>query len=91
MERHSTSCPDRSGWSRRNHAELVIGRKDGSGFVEPPEYIPLVPAGQDADGVLTFSVSHTIRHSGAYAYGIRVLPFHPHLAAKQETGLIYWG
>ena len=72
-------------------AELVIGRKDGSGFVEPPEYIPLVPAGRDADGVLTFSVSHTIRHSGAYAYGIRVLPFHPHLAAKQETGLIYWG
>ncbi|MDD4998232.1 MAG: hypothetical protein PHI99_08775, partial [Syntrophales bacterium] len=72
-------------------AELVIGRKDGSGFVEPPEYIPLVPAGRDADGVLTFSVSHTIRHSGAYAYGIRVLPFHSHLATKQETGLIYWG
>ena len=69
----------------------MIGRKDGSGFVEPPEYIPLVPAGRDADGVLTFSVSHTIRHSGAYAYGIRVLPFHSHLATKQETGLIYWG
>jgi len=71
--------------------ELVIGKKDGSGFAEPPEYVPLRPVGKDADGVLTFSVSYTVRQNGAYAYGIRVLPYHPDLAVKQETGLVYWG
>jgi phosphorylase/glycogen(starch) synthase len=72
-------------------AELVIGKKDGNGFTEPPDCVPLRPDGKDADGVLTFSVSYTVRQNGAYAYGIRVLPYHPDLAAKQETGLVYWG
>jgi len=72
-------------------AELVIGKKDGSGFMEPPECVPLRPDGKNADGTLTFSASYTVRKNGAYAYGIRVLPFHPHLASKQETGLVYWG
>lgn len=71
--------------------ELVIGQKDGSGFVEPPECVSLRPNGKDADGTLTFFVSYTVRKNGAYSYGIRVLPYHPHLAAKQETGLVYWG
>jgi phosphorylase/glycogen(starch) synthase len=72
-------------------AELVIGKKDGNGFAEPPDCVPLRPDGKDADGTLTFSASYTVRQNGAYAYGIRVLPFHPNLAAKQETGLVYWG
>jgi phosphorylase/glycogen(starch) synthase len=72
-------------------AELVIGKKDGNGFTEPPDCVPLRPDGKDADGVLTFSASYTVRQNGAYAYGIRVLPFHPNLATKQETGLVYWG
>jgi phosphorylase/glycogen(starch) synthase len=72
-------------------AELVIGRKDGSGFAEPPERVPLKLTGRTADGFLTFSVSYTVRQNGAYAYGIRTLPYHRHLAAKQETGLVYWG
>jgi phosphorylase/glycogen(starch) synthase len=72
-------------------AELVIGKKDGNGFAEPPDCVPLRPDGKDADGTLTFSVSYTVRNNGAYAYGIRVLPYHPNLATKQETGLVYWG
>jgi phosphorylase/glycogen(starch) synthase len=72
-------------------AELVIGKKDGNGFMEPPDCVPLRPDGKDADGTLTFSASYTVRKNGAYAYGIRVLPFHPNLATKQETGLVYWG
>ena len=71
--------------------ELVIGKKEGVGFAEPPECIPLTVASRAADGVVTFAVSYTVRKNGAYAYGIRVLPDHPHLAAKQETGLVYWG
>ena len=71
--------------------ELVIGKKDGSGFTEPPESIVLQPDGKDAGGALRFSASYTVRQNGAYAYGIRVLPHHPHLAVRQETGLVYWG
>jgi phosphorylase/glycogen(starch) synthase len=71
--------------------ELVVGRKDGGGFAEKPECIPLAVTDRKEDGILTFSGSYTVRHNGAYAYGIRVLPSHPHLAAKQEAGLVYWG
>jgi phosphorylase/glycogen(starch) synthase len=72
-------------------AELVIGRKGGSGFADPPECIPLKITGREADGVLTFSASYTVAQNGAYVYGIRALPYHPHLAAKQETSLVSWG
>jgi glycogen phosphorylase/synthase len=71
--------------------ELVIGKKDGNGFSEPPEWVALRPDGKDAGGALRFSTSYTVRQNGAYAYGIRVLPYHPNLAVKQETGLVYWG
>jgi glycogen phosphorylase/synthase len=71
--------------------ELVIGKKEGSGFADPPESVPLQITGKAAKGILTFSVSYTVRQNGAYAYGIRVLPHHPHLATKQEAGLVYWG
>lgn len=72
-------------------AELVIGRKGPSGFVSPPECIPLQVTGQEANGVLTFSASYTVSQNGAYAYGIRALPYHRHLAAKQEPSLVSWG
>lgn len=72
-------------------AELIIGKKDGLGFADPPECIPLAIAGRSGDGILTFSVSYTVRQNGAYAYGIRALPHHRHLATKQETSLVYWG
>ncbi|MCE5262530.1 MAG: alpha-glucan family phosphorylase [Deltaproteobacteria bacterium] len=71
--------------------ELVIGKKDGNGFEDPPESVPLRPDGKDAAGALTYSGTYTVRKNGAYAYGIRVLPYHPDLAVKQETGLVYWG
>ncbi|MHB8907746.1 MAG: alpha-glucan family phosphorylase [Syntrophales bacterium] len=72
-------------------AELLIGKKDGLGFADPPECIPLTITGRAADGILTFSVSYTVRQNGAYAYGIRALPHHRHLATKQESNLVYWG
>jgi phosphorylase/glycogen(starch) synthase len=71
--------------------EMLIGKRDGSGFVDEPERVPLTLSGQTRDGVLTFSVSYTVRQNGAYAYGIRTLPHHGHLATKQEPGLVYWG
>ncbi len=72
-------------------AELIIGKKEGFGFADPPECVPLTIADRAPDGILTLSVSYTVRQNGAYVYGIRALPHHPHLAAKQETNLVYWG
>ena len=72
-------------------AELVIGKRDGSGFLEKPECVPLAITDRAANGMLTFSGAYTVQKNGAYAYGIRLLPFHPNLASKQEAGLVYWG
>jgi phosphorylase/glycogen(starch) synthase len=71
--------------------ELLIGRKEGAGFSDLPECIPIEVSNRGEDGIITFSAAYTVRQNGAYAYGIRVLPNHPRLAAKQETGLVYWG
>lgn len=71
--------------------ELVIGRRDGGGFAEKPECIALTRGGAAAEGALTFTGTYQVPRNGAYAYGIRVLPHHPNLATKQETGLVYWG
>ena len=71
--------------------ELVIGKKEGTGFAEPPECLPLELSARGEKGILIFAADYTVRQNGAYAYGIRVLPYHPHLATKQETGLVYWG
>jgi len=71
--------------------EMVIGRSDPGGSVRQPECVPLSLEGSDSDGILKFIVSYKVARNGCYTYGIRVLPKHPHLAAKQETNLVYWG
>jgi phosphorylase/glycogen(starch) synthase len=71
--------------------ELVIGRREGGSFVVKPDCVPLPVTGPAQAGILTFSGTYTVPQNGAYAYGVRVLPYHPNLATKQETGLVYWG
>ncbi len=71
--------------------ELVIGKSDQGKFTGAPACIPLQLEGKDADGILRFFVSYQVDKNGAHTYGIRVLPSHPHLAAKQEPNLVYWG
>ena len=70
--------------------ELVIGRKDGYEFAESPDCVPLKLANKTLDGVLTYSAEYIVKQNGRHIYGIRVLPYHKNLAAKQETGLILW-
>src|SRR4030042_4191369 len=53
--------------------ELIIGKKDGTGFAAPPERVPLKISARSANGILTYLVSYTVRQNGAYAYGIRAL------------------
>jgi hypothetical protein len=61
--------------------ELVIGKKDGSGFTEPPECVTLRPDGKDADGVLTFFASYTVRPGAS-------LPPRPRRQAGDGAGVL---
>jgi phosphorylase/glycogen(starch) synthase len=71
--------------------EMVIGKSNLGGFTGQPECIRLPLEGKSSDGILKFFISYNVNSNGSYTYGIRVLPHHPHLAAKQETNLVYWG
>jgi phosphorylase/glycogen(starch) synthase len=70
--------------------ELVIGKKDGYEFADTPDCVPLTVAEKTPDGIIIYSVDYIVKYNGPYLYGVRVLPFHKNLAAKQETGLILW-
>ncbi|MEN6317641.1 MAG: hypothetical protein ABFD82_02645, partial [Syntrophaceae bacterium] len=70
--------------------ELVIGKKSGYEFVDSPDCVPLELANKTPDGILTYSAEYLVKHNGPHYYGIRVLPYHKHLTAKQETNLILW-
>jgi phosphorylase/glycogen(starch) synthase len=71
-------------------AELLLGRAEGSDFIEAPQCITLEISGKE-DGVLIFSAQYEVKQNGLYSYGIRVMPHHKNLASKHETGLILWG
>ena len=70
--------------------ELVIGKKSGYEFADSPDCVPLKLANKTPDGILTYSAEYFVKHNGPHYYGIRVLPYHKHLTAKHETGLILW-
>lgn len=73
------------------YPELIIGERGPNGFAGSPERAPLTLIEERADGVLTYSVSYTIKGNGPYQYGVRVMPFHPQLDSIFESGLILWG
>jgi glycogen phosphorylase/synthase len=73
------------------YAEMIIGLRGAGGFCGVPESVPLRKAGKSADGIITYIAEYPVRQNGAYSYGIRVMPYHKHLATKLETGLILWG
>jgi phosphorylase/glycogen(starch) synthase len=70
--------------------ELVIGKKDGYEFASTPDCVPLHVTEKTPDGILIYSTEYIVKYNGPYLYGVRVLPYHKNLAAKQETGLILW-
>jgi glycogen phosphorylase/synthase len=70
--------------------ELMIGKKNGTDFAGTPECVRLTQASSQS-GLLTFSAEYSVTENGPYAYGIRVLPFTPSLACKQEAELVLWG
>jgi len=70
--------------------ELLIGKKEDRDFSGTPDCIPLKLVDSTPDGILMFSVEYIVKQNGPYYYGVRVLPYHKHIASKQDTGLILW-
>jgi len=70
--------------------ELIIGKKDGYEFADPPDCVPLKIANKTSSGILTYSAEYIVKYNGPHHYGIRVLPYHKNLASKQEIGLVLW-
>ena len=73
------------------YVEMVIGQRGPGGFIGEPESVPLERVSRAPDGVITYSAVYHVRQNGSYHYGIRVIPFHRHLASKMESGLVLWG
>ncbi len=71
-------------------AELIIGKTDRQEFVRDPECIPL-RLDKAEERILTFTCEYSVQESGAYSYGIRIIPFNKNLTSKQELGLAVWG
>ena len=70
--------------------DLIIGRSDAKQQIRDPAIIPMVPAGPPTDRIATFRAEFNALEKGNYSYGIRIMPYHEHLANCQELGLVVW-
>jgi len=71
--------------------ELMIGLAEGGDFIDEPEKMRLEMAGKESGGILNFSTAYEIKQNGAYAYGIRVAPYHRDLPFSYDSGFMLWG
>lgn len=73
-------------------AELVIGLQGENSSPENLQAVSFMLTNEeDGSILLKYHVSHQVKHSGNYFYGIRIVPAHKLLSNTQETGLAYWG
>lgn len=73
------------------YVEMIIGQRGPGGFVGEPERIPLEKASRAPDGIVTYSAVYYVRQNGSYHYGLRIMPYHRHLASTMEPRLVLWG
>ncbi len=71
--------------------ELYQGGVDSQGNIQDGESVAMECIGAAADdGVHIFNGFIPCRHSGLCGFAVRVIPQHPDLADKHDTGLICW-
>ncbi|MBU1626571.1 alpha-glucan family phosphorylase, partial [bacterium] len=51
--------------------------------------IPIPFARQEGNNYI-YEITYTPEITGTFQYGVRVIPYHPSLDTKYETGLVYW-
>jgi alpha-glucan phosphorylase-like protein len=71
--------------------EFVLIKSDGHQFIAPPEIIPMTLLDHRTRGILNYTLEHTIKDTGFYAYAVRVRPDHPLLIHPTGAGKVYWG
>jgi starch phosphorylase len=70
--------------------ELYLGRLDARGNFVKPKPVEMKHSGKK-DGAYIFETgSVSVKSSGRHGYSVRVMPRHPELVGKFETGLLKW-
>ncbi len=71
--------------------ELIVGQSDPKRKVRDPVLIPLRPEKKkEKERTVSFRGAFKAERKGNYAYGIRLMPYHPDLGHKEEMGLVVW-
>jgi phosphorylase/glycogen(starch) synthase len=72
--------------------ELVVGKADPEQQISNPVEIELKAQPSEAghEHIVTFAGEYKPEVKGNYSYGIRIVPNHPDLVNKFDTGLIIW-
>lgn len=70
--------------------DLIVGRTDPKQQIKDPKVIPMKPQGKREGRTLAFSTEYRTAEKGGFSYGIRIMPSHPNLGNKAETGLVIW-
>lgn len=68
--------------------EIVHGREVG-GVLTDFETLPMQCV-EESEGTFTYKGTFVPRTSGSYGYGVRVIPYNPHMLSKHELALIRW-
>src|SRR5690606_10729645 len=68
--------------------EAAYGRVGAHDELIHPDYTELTPDGVDDDGRAHYTGVVPLGHTGAFGYTVRVVPYHPLVAAPAELGLM---
>jgi len=70
--------------------ELYYGNLNPDGNLENPEVMEMKLSEKTETSIYKYSAEVTFFESGEYGYTFRVIPYHPDLINKFDTGLIKW-
>jgi len=70
--------------------ELYQGVVDSEGMIQNGQSVPMVCKGPANDDNYIFTGFIPCKFSGLCGFAVRVIPFHPDLSDKYDTGLIRW-
>ena len=68
--------------------EVAYGRVDDADALVDPAYLELAEAEPAGDGRRRYTGEVPLGRSGAFGYGVRVVPRHPMLSGRAEMGLV---
>ena len=72
------------------NVDFIIGAADPKQQLKNPKVFPMTAEGAPQGRLMTYTVTLPAKEKGSFAYGIRVMPYHPNLACKEEMGMVIW-